>query len=200
MMLIEETVIPDSSLPVAEFRAHLRLGSGFGDDTLQDPVLFSFLRAALAAVEARTGKILLERGFLWPLQKWQGVDSQVLPVGPVEDLTRVTLVAKDGSETDVDLTTLRLVRNLQQPCIVALGAALPTIPSGGNVDVRFRAGWGPVWTDLPADLQQAVLILASHYYEFRAETSLADGCMPFGVSSLIERYKTVRIGFGGGSQ
>lgn len=199
MMLIEETVVPDTALPLADFRAHLRLGSGFGDDTLQDPVLASFLRAALSAIEARTSKILIERGFLWSLTKWTGVDAQVLPVAPVSELTRVSLVAKDGSETDIDLATLRLVRSLQQPCVVALGTMLPTIPRGGNADLRFKAGWGPDWADLPPDLRQAVMLLAAHYYEFRAETSLSEGCMPFGVTSLIERYRSVRIGFGGGA-
>jgi len=198
MMLIEETVVPDSSLPVAEFRAHLRLGSGFGDDALQDPVLLSFLRAALSAVESRTGKALFERGFLWSLPKWQGVDSQTLPVAPVTALNQVTLVDRTGGETDVDLSVLRLVQNPQQPCIVSLGTALPTIPQGGHVDIRFKAGWGAAWGDLPPDIAQAVLLLAAHYYEFRAETSLSEGCMPFGVASLIERYKNVRIGFGAG--
>ena len=197
-MLIEETVVPDNALPVAEFRNHLRMGSGFGDDNLQDAVLLSFLRAALSAIEARTGKILFERGFLWSLTKWQGVDAQALPVAPVTALSRVTLVARDATETDIDLTTLRLVRNIQQPCIVALGTALPTIPQNGGVDIRFSAGWGPTWGDLPSDMAQAVLLLAAHYYEFRSETSLSEGCMPFGVSSLIERYRTVRVGFGGG--
>ncbi len=199
MMLIEETVLPDASLPVADFRTHLRLGSGFADDALQDPVLTSFLRAALSAVEARTGKVLIQRDFLWSLTKWQNSEAQPLPVGPVSDLTRVTLVAKDGTETEVDLTTLRLVRNLHEPCIVALGAALPRVAQSGGVDVRFTAGWGPAWTDVPADLRQAVLLLAAHYYEFRSETSLSEGCMPFGVTSLLERYKPVRIGFGGRS-
>jgi uncharacterized phiE125 gp8 family phage protein len=63
MMLIEETTVPDAALPVAEFKAHLRLGTGFGDDALQDPVLRSFLRAAMAAIEARTGKVLITRPF-----------------------------------------------------------------------------------------------------------------------------------------
>lgn len=197
MMLIEETVVPDASLPVAELRAHLRLGSGFGDDSLQDPVLLSFLRAALSAVEARTGKVLFERGFLWSLTKWQGVDAQSLPVGPVTALNRVTLINRSGDEIEVDLTTLRLVQNLQQPCLVALGTALPTLPQNGSVDIRFTAGWGASWGDLPPDLAQAVLLLAAHYYEFRSETTLSEGCMPFGVSSLIERYKQVRIGFRG---
>ena len=53
--------------------------------------------------------------------------------------------------------------------------------------------------DLPADLGQAVLLLAAHYYEFRHETQLGDGCMPFGVTSLIERYRTVRVFAGNAS-
>ena len=39
-------------------------------------------------------------------------------------------------------------------------------------------------------------MLAAHYYEYRHETRLGDGCMPFGVSSLIERYRPLRIGLG----
>jgi len=44
-----------------------------------------------------------------------------------------------------------------------------------------------------------VLLLAAHYYEYRDETALGEGCMPFGVSSLIERYRTVRL-FAGGAR
>ncbi|PCH74343.1 MAG: hypothetical protein COC12_04000, partial [Rhodobacteraceae bacterium] len=51
---------------------------------------------------------------------------------------------------------------------------------------------------LPADLGQAVLLLAAHYYEYRDETSLGDGCMPFGVSSLVQRYRAVRLSLGVG--
>ncbi|MFK7877431.1 MAG: head-tail connector protein [Paracoccaceae bacterium] len=198
MTLIEETSVPDSALPVEEFRAHLHLGTGFGDEALQDPVLHSFLRAALAAIEARTGKVLFERTFLWTLSEWEERDKQAFSVAPVAELNRVTVVDRDGSEAIRELATMRLVRNVQQPLLIALTPTLPNIPYGGTVEVRFKAGWGTAWSDLPPDLCQAVLLLAAHYYEFRSETTLSEGCMPFGVSSLIERYKTVRIGFGGG--
>ena len=46
-MLIEETNVPDAALPVAAFKAHLRMGTGFAEDTLQDAVLGSFLRSAM---------------------------------------------------------------------------------------------------------------------------------------------------------
>ena len=73
---------------------------------------------------------------------------------------------------------------------------LPFIPPQGSVQVVFEAGLGESWGAVPADLQQAVLMLAAHYYEYRHETRLGDGCMPFGVSSLIERYRPLRIGLG----
>ena len=65
MMLVEETTVPVSALPVAQFKDHLRLGSGFSDDGIQDAMLESYLRASMAAIEARPGKILIEREFSW---------------------------------------------------------------------------------------------------------------------------------------
>ena len=96
MMLIEETTVPDAALPVEAFKAHLRLGSGFGQDDVQDPVVMSFLRAAMAAIEARTGKALLARAFGWTLERWRDAGAQALPVAPVDAVTRVSLIARNG--------------------------------------------------------------------------------------------------------
>ena len=68
----------------------------------------------------------------------------------------------------------------------------------GSVKIGFTAGFGPDWDDLPGDLGQAVLLLAAYYYEYRNETAVGEGYMPFGVSSLIERYRTVRLFAGAG--
>ena len=192
-MLVEEAAVPDAALPVAEFRAHLRLGTGFGDESLQDPVLRSFLRAAMAAIEARTGKVLITRLFSWSLTAWREPVGQGLPVAPVSAVTGVEVVDPAGVADTVDPASYRLEQDSQRPRLRPIGAALPRVPQGGSVVVYFDAGYGPGWSDLPADLAQAVLLLASHYYEFRNETSLSNGCMPFGVTSLIERYKVMRL-------
>ena len=42
MMLIEETTVPDGALPVEAFKAHLRLGTGFDADDVQDALVRSF--------------------------------------------------------------------------------------------------------------------------------------------------------------
>lgn len=196
MMLIEETTVPDGALPIEAFKAHLRLGTGFGQESVQDEVLGSFLRAAMAAIESRTGKILMTRTFSWSLTFWRDRDSQVLPVAPITAVTRLALVARDGNTVEVAGDRYWLEQDSQRPRLRAVAAALPSIPQGGSAVVEFEAGFGDVWSALPADISQAVFLLAAHYYEYRDETSLQDGSMPFGVSSLIERYKTLRIGGG----
>ena len=64
MMLTEETPVPSLALPVEEMKDHLRMGSGFADDGLQDGLIEAYLRAALAAIEGRIGKMLFQRRFL----------------------------------------------------------------------------------------------------------------------------------------
>src|SRR5690606_19825281 len=83
MDLYETSVVDDGDLPVAAFRAHLRLGTGFADEATGDPLLVHYLRAAIATIEGRTGKALLARGFKLILPRWRWVDAQALPVAPV---------------------------------------------------------------------------------------------------------------------
>ncbi|CUH81624.1 Phage gp6-like head-tail connector protein [Tritonibacter multivorans] len=202
MTLTETTQLPDAALPLAPFRAHLRMGTGFGDDTLQDEVLLAFLRASLAAIEARTGKVLLARAFQWQTESW-GTTAQAdgasapLPVAPVSAVSELAIVPLTGAETVVDVAAYRLVADAQAPKLAAVGAALPVIPTGGAARVTLTAGMAPDWEGLPADLRQAVLMLAAHYYEYREDRGLDAGCMPFGVSALLSRYRRLRLSFGG---
>ncbi|MFQ6553305.1 head-tail connector protein [Aestuariibius insulae] len=196
MMLTEETAVSAGALPVAQFKDHLRLGTGFGETGLQDGVLESFLRAAIAGIEGRTGKALITRDFLLRLTLWKSPGAQPLPLAPVQEILSVRAVAPDGSEREIAASSLRLEPDAQVPWLMSVSGALPAIPIGGSVQIRLRAGYGASWDALPSDLAQAVLLLAAHYYEYRHETALGDGCMPFGVTALIERYKARRIGRG----
>ena len=197
MKLIEQTTVPETALPVEEFKAHLRLGSGFAEDSMQDDVLASFLRAALAAIEGQTGKVLFERAFSWSLSQWREDCGQVLPIAPVSAVIAVRSVDRLGVATEVSLDRFWLDDDMAQPRLRPVAARLPSIPQAGQIAIDFIAGYGPAWADIPADLAQAVLLLAAHYYEFRSETALTAGCMPFGVTSLIARYKTMRLYAGG---
>jgi uncharacterized phiE125 gp8 family phage protein len=192
MMLTEETPVPTAALPVEEMKDHLRLGSGFADDGLQDGLIEAYLRAAMAAIEGRIGKMLYRRRFLWVLDCWRDAE-QAFPVSPVAGIVSLTLVDAGGGEAVVPAGAYRLVPDLHRPRLAGRGGALPVIPTEGMVKVVFEAGFGPGWTDVPVDLRQAVLLLASEYYEHRHDDGAQASGLPFGVVTLIERWRNVRL-------
>ncbi|WP_425039196.1 head-tail connector protein [Primorskyibacter sp. S187A] len=195
MMLREETTVQPGDLPVAQLRAHLRLGTGFGEETVQVPVLEGFLRAAMGAIEGRISKCLITRDFTLVLSQWSNTTAHPLPTAPVLTISDVILVDGNDNRTPLASSAWRLIADTHEPKIAPRAASLPSIPKGGAVEISFRAGYG-AWGDLPADLQQAVLLLAAHYYENRNEMHLGQGCMPFGVTALLERYRVVRMTLG----
>lgn len=187
-MVTEKTQVADSALPVPQLKDHLRLASGFDTDQVQDPLLIGFLRAALAQIEARTGKALLRRMFEWQPSPALARRPTEVPIGPVVDIAQV----RDAQGTVLDSAAWQLSQD------GAVTRFCATVPNGaeGPLTVEIEAGFGASFDALPPDLAQAVMLLAAHYYEFRHETALGAGCMPFGVTALIERYRPIRISMG----
>jgi uncharacterized phiE125 gp8 family phage protein len=198
MELIELAAVPDEALPVLLLSDHLRLGSGFADDGLQAGLLRSYLRAALAAIEGRTGKALFARRFRWVLGGWRDPAGQALPLAPVAAVVSVLLRPVAGDAVVVDPSRWRLQRDMHRPRLVPASGLLPAVPEGGTVEVEFDGGFGPAFGDVPGDLAQAVLLLAAHYHEFRHDGGAIGAPMPFGVLALAERWRTVRV-LGGGA-
>ncbi len=197
MILTEVSAPPSEAVPVRAFAEHLRLGTGFADDGSLDAVLELYLRSAMAAIEARIGRALLSRGFLWTVTCWREESSQGLPIGPVRSVDEITLYGADGVGEDIDPAAWSLVRDSQRPRIVGrYGRRLPLVPRYGHAEIRFTAGYAETWDEVPADLSQAVMLLAASLFENRSDTGVTSGSMPFGVLVLLEAYRAVRIGGG----
>ena len=202
MLLVEETAPAPASLPVAALRSHLRIGSGFEPvaDATEDAALAGFLRAAIATVEARTGKVLLTRVFRLRLEDWRDPMGQPLPLAPALAVESVEMTDRSGVATPVPATAWRLIPDNQRPILAPVGTSLPHVPMDGSVTVRFTAGFGTTWDKVPADLAQAVLMLAARYYEDRGFDGGQNLALPHGVSALIERWRQVRTLAGRGGR
>ena len=198
MILTEVTTIPTLALPVQALKDQLRLGSGFADAGMQDGLIEAYLRSAIAAIEGRIGKALLARTFNWRIEDWRSTSEQALPVAPVTAIASVTMFDANGAATVLSATSYGLVQDTHRPKIAARGVLLPTVFQDGRIEIVFSAGFGAAWADVPADLQQAVLLLAAGYYENRHDAAAQPAGLPQSVQVLIERWRTVRV-LGGGA-
>lgn len=193
MILNELSAVPSGVYPIQELSDHLHLGTGFADDGSQSSVLEAYLRAAVAAVEARTGKALFQRRFSWVLYTWISRTRQGLPISPVQLVESIFVHGADGASTTVDPATYTLEQDSQFPAIVSKSASLPHLQKNGYVEIVVEAGYGPAWDDVPKDLGQAVLMLAASYYENRQGTRTGNDDIPFGVLALLEPYRKIRL-------
>jgi uncharacterized phiE125 gp8 family phage protein len=160
---------------------------------LQDGLIEAYLRAAIAVIEGRIGKMLIARRFKLELDDWRGAGEQPLPVAPVSSVVSVTVVDVQGAATVVEPPRYRLVPDMHRPKLVAVGVLLPVVPMDGRAEVVFDAGFGATWAEVPVDLAQAVMLLAAEYYETRQPGDGSTSGLPFAVQALIERWRTVRI-------
>lgn len=103
-----------------------------------------------------------------------------------------------GGATVVDPALYRFERLAHGAWLMPAGTLLPTIASQGQVVIAFDAGYGAAWSDVPADIAQAVFMLAAWNYEHRHGDTAATGQMPGTVAALIERHRNLRIGAGPG--
>ena len=91
MMLTEETSVASAALPLAALKDHLRLGSGFADDTLQDSLIESYLRAAMSAIRSQKYPLASTATFSPGSAKF--VTAVSMPPEPVLDMAMVNGLA-----------------------------------------------------------------------------------------------------------
>lgn len=196
MLLSEIDRISDEALPLDACKAHLRLGIGFSDDGGQDGLVLRYLRAAIAAVETHVSKSLLLRTYSLRLTDWRDPHSQDLSPGPVKSIDAVTVFDRDGDATLIEPSRYRLHQDMHRSVLRSRGWLLPTVPTGGAVEVVFRSGFGPNWEDIPDDLAQAVFLLVAHYHEHRHPGEMSASSIPSAVRGFLNPWRAIR-GIGG---
>lgn len=191
-MLLKEAA-PAGPVPSDDVAAHLRLSFGFADDGAEDALIAVYLRAAVAAVEMRTGQALLARGFVLQVTGWDRRGRLTLPVGPVAAIDAIRFVWPDRSADLAPGEWALEPGTTRQRLGGAGGGALRAVPAGAVAELEFTAGHGAGWDDVPGDLRQAVLLLAAHYYENRQGDLPERGGLPPAVEALLAPHRPVRL-------
>jgi uncharacterized phiE125 gp8 family phage protein len=167
-------------------KAHLRV-----DSVDEDTLIESYLAAAQAAVESATGKLFAPDTVTQQLPGFPGCDKPIrLWKGPVAAPVTVTYDGPAGLAQP--LADFRLIEGSSGKLLPAYGASWPcAYAAEGSVQVSYMAGYAS--GEAPPELDQAVLLLAGHYYANREAALMADRAamaeLPRGVEALIAPYR-----------
>lgn len=171
-------------LSLADARAHVRV-----DDTAEDALIARLVSAARERIERLSGLALITQRWLVSLDCWPSGAVLELPVSPVASIDVVRTFDDAGSATVADTSTL-VLDGWARPARVL--RTLPQWPAPGRlvqaIEIELTAGFGPTPGDCPADLVQAVAVLAAHWFENREV-----GDVPDAVETLIRPHATVRL-------
>lgn len=186
-MLIENEPPGATAEVLDELAKHMRLAPDFAAE--QAAELADVFVAAVAHLEATLGLCLAPRGFSWRAAfDHDGVART--PVGPVRAVT-AAVAAADGEAIPVENFTLD--QSETRTVIRSRGRR------HGSVDLSFEAGFGDGWRDTPGDLRRAVKMLAAHYYDQRHTAGGDPRETLYGVASLIQPWRPVRLTAGAGA-
>lgn len=159
---------------LAECKAALRLER---DD--EDALIAGHIRASMALCEAFTGHWLIEREGEQRLMAdlvWQRLQAE--PVQAVTALMIGGAAAAEGWEHAIDADGTGWVRLIRMPTAHAV--------------VRFRAGLGADWNNVPEPLRAGIIRLVSHMYSHRDAAQA--GPPPAAVTAMWRPWRRMRIG------
>lgn len=181
---------PDEpAVSVAAVKNYLRIGHDGEDDLISD-----LTQAATARLEQVAGLALVRQTLQLSWVRWPSAISgrgERLPVSPIARLNAVLVIDASGGETDlterfqIDCGCLRL-----RPW-----SMLPRVSPTDRIIIRFDAGFGAA-SDLPGDLQDAVLRLVAATYSVRQTGVTAfdlKAGLPVEVQSILDARREVRL-------
>lgn len=187
--MLTETAPPVIGQPILdELTRHLKVPTPIDEATNLDAE--SALHAAIAHLEAQLGLALIERSFVWQGRLVDGAHVRA-PIGPISEIQALHRLSATGETVAVDLASVRL-----DPCDLRTRVVVQQ-PITTVVQLTFTAGFGPEWSDVPADLRRAILMLAAHYFDTRHDVGESGVQTLHGVAALIAGWRPLRVGMEG---
>lgn len=171
---------------LADLKRHLEI-----DDTASDDFLTPLIVVARAAVERLTGRLMITQSWRLSLDAVPDDGLVRLPVGPVQTVSAVRVydglggsVVWPGSGYTLDL--------VGEPARLLFHGSLP-MPGRrlAGIEIDVVAGYGASVAAVPADLVQAVKLLAAHWYATRGDVEA--GGIPADVAALTGGYRRPRL-------
>lgn len=174
---------------LAEAKQHLRLVHAS-----EDALISGLIKAAREEVERATGLALIDQAWRLAVDRLPDNDTLLLHRHPVRDVLSVTAFGSEGEAALVPAANYQ-VDQLSRPARLHFRVRPPTLRAMNGLEVDFRAGFGEAGTDVPDLLKRAILMLVTHWYEFRSAfgPDQQPVSYPGGYDRLIAGYRERRL-------
>lgn len=186
MTLVKITGAASYPVTVAELKANARI-DGTDEDATVLPVLIA---AATAHAERLTGRAFAEQTWELVLDDFPAEEIEI-DLGPVVSVTSVKYLDGDGVEQTMDAADY-IVDTAADTGRILAPDGWPTAQADtiNAVRVRFVTGGTP-----DDDVKQAILLLATHWYDRRAASGAASEAteLPFAVSALLGLHRRMFV-------
>ncbi|MFC3051651.1 head-tail connector protein [Kordiimonas pumila] len=209
-----ETLLQPAYVPVLldEVKDHLRI-----DGAEEDAALGALISTSVTLVETWLDMALINRTVAvyldtWPETQagtgtwWNGVADGVvsmlqsdifhapLPVRPVSAVASIGVTAADGTTSAWNTDDYYLKPGLAPAIVRKYGRVWPQpgVPADG-IKITVTAGFGADWNTVPAGIRQALLMLVTHLYYNRGDTSGDPALKASGALGILAPYRTVRL-------
>jgi uncharacterized phiE125 gp8 family phage protein len=190
MLIALSSPAPDLA-QIADLAGQLRLPEGTAADPATAALLARLLQTARVRVERLTGRALGLRQVELRAASWR--EPVAVPLRPVVTLDAVATVDAAGATSPLNRADWRMGSG-EEPSVVYVGPwPPPEPPPGGHGAATLTVGYGPAWGDAPADLREAVTLLAANGFEDGAAGRDAAAALPLSVAALVEPYRRMRL-------
>jgi len=182
-------LVPPAAEPLslAEAKALLRVEPA--DD---DAVIAALITAARGHLEALTRRALMLQTWRFVRDAWPADGRLRLRAGPLRSVIAARVFDAAGVAHALDVQ--RFVVDVAADVVASPGWALPApgrCVAGIELDVEL--GYGPLATDVPAPLGQALRMLLAHWYDNRGAVASGATLLPAGVAALIAPYRQLSL-------
>lgn len=172
-------------VPQEDLEANLRV-EGFEETQLIE----SMLKSAIRYVEEVSGQFLSQSTYTYSVPCIYYCDVLEIPAQPVQSISSIQYYDEDNNQQTLDLSTVYVYSAEDVTTITPrAGETWPDLYDREDaLVVTFVAGYSSTM-NTPENLKQAVILLASHWFENRTAAGRWMQDIPFGVNSLVNASK-----------
>ena len=184
---LTDTGAATAPVSTSEFRAHARIYHSQDDSYIATLIL-----SATQVIEAETRRALITRSFAYQLEGFPAGGEIILPRSPLSSVTSVTYTDAAGATQTLSSSLYHVysVNGVGRVVLKSTASWPATLGTGAlDVTVNFVAGYGATSASVPAALEHAVLLQATHMYDNRTPVGPAQLYeIPRSVERLIVQY------------